>query len=262
MELSLEGKVAVVTGASRGIGAAVADALAAEHAKVVIVARNSELLEAVGSQIRSHHGTACLIIPADLMLPETADQVIARVHEHFGPVDVLVNNAGTSTFGSFDSISDRDWHDAFELKMLGYIRMVRAVLPAMRSQGAGRIVNVIGMAGRIASTGYVLGAINASLMHLTRTLSRDLAPVGIVVKGINPGPTDTERMATALQLWANEAGIDTDAFVRQYLRDFSLPDMASPQEMARLIVLLSSPVSDRLIGTVLQADGGAAASVF
>jgi 3-oxoacyl-[acyl-carrier protein] reductase len=261
MELSLDGKVAVVTGASRGIGAAVADALAAERARLVLIARDAVLLDSVASKIRDRHGADCLAVATDLLIPDAADIAVSRALERFGTIDVLVNNAGASGFGSFDAVSDGDWQHAFELKLLGYVRMVRAVLPAMREQRVGRIVNVIGMAGRVASPGYVLGAFNAALMHLTRALSSDLAPDGIVVKGINPGPTNTERMAAAFEVWARDAGVEPDAYIKDYMRGFALREIASPEEMAKLVVLLASPVSDRLIGTVLQADGGATTSV-
>lgn len=253
MNLGLSGKRVIVTGASRGIGAAVAEAFAAEGASLALVARTEAAVTDLARRLPS--STA---VTADLSRPDSLAAGMKIAVEALGGVDVLINNAGTSPFGSFDAITDAEWQAAFDLKVMGYVRCIRKVLPAMRAQGSGTIVNIVGMAGRHATPGYVLGACNAALLHLTRSLAELVARDGIRVSAINPGLTATDRMRSAMEVWAREANQDVEGYTRDYLGGLPLKRFAQPEEIARLVVLLSSDVMALTTGSALQADGASA----
>jgi 3-oxoacyl-[acyl-carrier protein] reductase len=263
MNLGLEGTSCIVTGGSRGIGAEVGRALAAEGANVALVARDGTALGRVADEIRSEHGVEAFAVSADLGTPEGAETGLASAIEGLGGVDVLVNGAGASPFGSFDRISDQDWAASFDLKVMGYVRCIRGVLPTMREQGSGRIVNVVGMAGRYATPRYVLGALNAALLHLTKSLADLLAPDGITVVAVNPGLTETTRMQEAMDVWAEEEGTDPAAYRKAYAEDqIPLGRFASPKEVARVVALMASETAGYVTGSAIQVDGGAPRGAF
>ncbi len=255
MNLELAGKRVIVTGASRGIGACIAEAFAAEGADLALIARSAEGLDQVLSRLEPH-GAKGVAIVADLARPDDPGEAIGRALDRLGGVDVLVNNAGASPFGSFDAITDRDWLDAFDLKLMGYVRCIRATLPPMREQGWGTIINVVGAAGRNATAGYVLGAFNAALLHLTKSLGEHAAGDGIRLTALNPGFTNTERMRTAMEVWANAASMDARSYTSRYVSRLPLGRFAEPEEIARMAVLLASDHFALAVGSSLQADGG------
>ncbi len=261
MNLELEGKKVIVTGASRGIGAAVADAFATEGAELGLIARSAAGLEQVRKRLGAR-GTLSVATVADLAQPDMAAEAIVQTLQALGGVDILINNAGASPFGSFDAIADTVWADAFELKLMGYIRCIRAVLPTMRAQGHGTIVNIVGAAGRHATAGYALGALNAALLHLTKSTAAHLAAEGIRVAALNPGFTSTERMRSAMQEWARAAGMDPADFTAEYVSRLPLRRFAEPEEIARLTVLLASGSFALILGSSLQADGGSTPGQF
>jgi 3-oxoacyl-[acyl-carrier protein] reductase/bacilysin biosynthesis oxidoreductase BacG len=260
MNLGLEGKKVVVTGASRGIGEAIAEAFASEGSELALLARSQPALQQLATRLSAQVRATAIV--ADLAQADDARVAIDRAIGALGGIDVLVNNAGTSPFGSFDVISDHVWQDAFNLKLMGYVRCTRAVLPAMRMQQSGTIINVVGMAGRNATPGYALGAFNAALLHLTKSLSELVASDGIRVSAINPGFTTTERMSQAMQVWAREANVDIEKYTEDYVRRLPLGRFAEPAEIARLVVLLASDVMELTTGSALQADGGSARGQF
>jgi NAD(P)-dependent dehydrogenase (short-subunit alcohol dehydrogenase family) len=263
MNLGLSGRAAIVTGASRGIGAAVASELVQEGVDVALIARNAASLEQLAAELSARgDGAKAVAVAADLADGGASAAAISEAIERLGRVDILVNNAGASRGGSFDEIDDTAWTEAFELKLLGYVRTIRAVLPAMREQGHGRIVNVVGMAGRYATGDYVLGAFNAALLHLTKALAQDLASSGVSIAAVNPVMVDTDRVRNLLEGRARKAGIDPAAFRDEFIKTLPLRRMASAEEMARLIVLMASPVTAYVTGSALQADGGMSTGVI
>jgi 3-oxoacyl-[acyl-carrier protein] reductase len=261
VNLGLEGKRVIVTGASRGIGACIARAFAEEGAQLALVARSEGALQELAAELAARGATATTVT-GDLSAPESLTGAFDRAIAALGGVDVLVNNAGASPFGSFDAISDDDWQDAFDLKLMGYARCIRAVLPTMRSQRSGAIVNVVGAAGRNSTAGYVLGALNAGLLHLTRSLADLLVADGIRVSAINPGFTNTARVQRAMETWAREEGMDPTSYTRAYLSRLPLRRFAEPEEIARLVVILASDHMDLTLGSALQADGGSVGGQF
>ena len=152
--------------------------------------------------------------------------------------------------------------DAFDLKVMGYVRCMRAVLPAMRAQGSGRIVNVGGAAGLHATPGYALAALNAALVHVTRTTAEHVGPDGITVVSVHPGPTLTDRLRTMLAGPAAAAGMSVDEFAAEHVaRELPLGRVGTPEEVARMIVVLTSDVGAFVTGGGIAVDGGAARGV-
>src|SRR5689334_4472584 len=182
MNLELTDKVALVTGASKGIGKAVALGLAAEGARVAVVARDGALLDKVAAGCRDRSGRDAIALTADLSKLEDVERVVRQTKERLGRLDILVNNAGAIRGGAFLTIPDAQWMDDWSLKLMGYIRMCRAVLPLMQAQGGGRICNVVGAAARNPGPGYLTGgAANAALINFTKGLADLGAPSRILV---------------------------------------------------------------------------------
>src|SRR2546422_963852 len=162
MDLELKEKIALVTGASRGIGRAIARGLAAEGARVALCARDKATLETAAAEIARETRAEPFIVAGDLSRLEEVERVAREVHRRFGRIDILVNNAGAIRGGDFLTIPDAQWADDWSLKLLGYIRVARAVFPLMRAQGGGRIINVVGAAARNPTTGYLPGGVRRS----------------------------------------------------------------------------------------------------
>lgn len=261
MNLEVEAKTAVVTGSSRGIGAATARLLAEEGVAVALIARSAEALGDLAGEL-SAGGHRAVAISADLSCALSLDRAFAQAEQELGSIDLLVNNAGASPFGSFDAITDDQWIEAFNLKVLGYTRSIRAVLPGMRARRSGRIVNVIGSGGRFASPDYALGAFNAAMLHLTKSIGDLYAGDGVRVVAVNPGLTSTDRMLTALEAWASAAAVSVDEFTASHFANIPLGRAATPEEIARVIVTLCTPLGDLSIGSAFQADGGGPRGAF
>ena len=194
MELGIGGKVAIVSGGSRGIGRAIAEELAAEGVNLAIAARPGKGLEAAAAEIRQRTNTEVLAVGADLSSLEGVQALVRETMARFSRVDILINCAGAIRGGSLLSKPDAEWHEDWALKLFGYVRMMREVFPIMKAAGGGRIVNIIGSAGRQADPSYLAGGgANAALMNITKALAVEGGPHKILVNGINPGPTRTER---------------------------------------------------------------------
>jgi 3-oxoacyl-[acyl-carrier protein] reductase len=259
VELGLEGKRAIVTGASRGIGAATAQALAAEGCRVGLIARTASALDQQAAAIVAGGGLSPVVSVADL---STAAGVRSGIHEcieGLGGVDILINNAGASPFGTIDQLVDDQWQGAFDLKVMGYLRCMREVLGPMRAQHWGRIVNVGGVAGTRASAGYALAALNAALIHLTRSTAELVGPDGINVISIHPGPTMTDRILTLFAPAAARAGLDPADYARQVVaKDIPVGRLSSPEDIAAGVVFAVSDRGAMITGGGLTIDGGTA----
>lgn len=260
MEPELSGKRCIVTGSSRGIGQAAAIALANAGARVVLVGRDEHALQAVQSTLQ---GTdQHLVVTADLAEADSAVRIVKEADAAWGGVDLLVNNAASSKFGEFDSIADQDWEDAFRLKLLGYVRMARAVLPSMRRGHSGCIINVVGVAGRVATPGYSLGAINAAVLHWTRSLAETVACDGVRVLALNPGATRTERLEQALRTKAAHDGVSESALTRQYASAIPLGRFGEAEEVGQMICAMAGPLFRFATGSSVFLDGGSARGDF
>src|ERR671930_368209 len=194
MDLQLNGKVALVTGGSLGIGKGIARVLAREGANVAICARRKDVLEATAEEIGRESGRKVLAIPADLTRREDAERFVEGSHRQFGRIDILVNNAGSAPGGVLETIDEDAWQQGLQLKFMGYVRCLRAALPIMKQQGGGRVVNLIGNDGVKDSYWEIVpGACNAAGQNLTKALAGQYAKFNITFVAVNPGPVRTER---------------------------------------------------------------------
>ena len=254
MDLNIRGQKAVITGASKGIGRAVADRLAAEGADVHLVARTSATLEAAVSELKSDYGIEASFSALDLSESANIDRLFV---DRSDPIDILVNNAGAIPGGSMDLVDEDTWRDAWDLKVFGYINMCRLAYARMRDSGQGVIINIIGAAGERPSPGYIAGSGgNASLMAITRALGGRSLEDGIRVVAINPGLIKTERLVTILKTQALERFGDAARW--EELIDPAFPP-GNPQHIADLVAFLVSDLSGNTTGTVLTGDGGSCA---
>ena len=252
MELGLQGKTAIVTGASKGIGLAVAQGLAAEGCAVHIVARTEGDLEAARLRIMvdSQVGVTCHAID---LAQKGRVEVLAKAA---GPVDILVNNAGAIPGGAIDKIDEATWRMAWDLKVFGYINLTRAIYAAMKEKGGGAIVNVIGVAGERQDFNYIAGSAgNAGLMSFTRALGSASADDGIRVVAVNPGATETERLVGLARQRAADQGRDPDSW-RDDMKGLPFGRPGTPGEVADLVVFLASDRASYISGTVVTIDGG------
>ena len=258
MDLGLDGRRVIVTGASRGIGAAAAAALAAEGARCALVARDRAALDAVAAALPNDP----VVVVGDLSTAAGVDASVASAVEGLGGLDALVNNAGSSPGGTLEQVTDAQWQEAFDLKVMGYVRAMRAAIPHLRRAGGGRIVNVGGTAGIRASEGYVLAALIPALVHITRTTAELVGRDGITVTLLHPGPTLTDRLRTMLGPAAARAGVPVEDFARDAVgAQLPLGRVGTAEEVARLITVLCSDLAGWVTGAGVLVDGGAARGV-
>jgi 3-oxoacyl-[acyl-carrier protein] reductase len=257
MELELAGKVAIVTGGSKGIGRAAALGFVKEGASVVVCARGKEALDETVAAVGASARERIAAVAADLTDPAAIKSVVARAITEFGRIDILVNNAGSARPGDFEKISDDDWKLDFELKFFGYVRMAREAMARMAERKTGTIVNVIGTGGLMPSAGYMVGgAANAALNHFTKALAGEGAKHGVRVVGINPGPIVTERLMLFLEQRAREAGgAQAKEAIMRRMTPLGRPGKS--EEVADLILFLASPRAAFIHGANITIDGGA-----
>ncbi|MGH3873075.1 MAG: SDR family NAD(P)-dependent oxidoreductase [Pseudonocardiaceae bacterium] len=263
MDLKLSGRVAVVTGASKGIGLAVTRTLLAEGARVVAASRKSSPeLDALDSAHLLH-------VAVDLMDPEAPGQVIARAVEVFGGLDILVNNAGGPPPGarlprfSFLAPSDADWQAMFEFNLFSAVRAIRAAIPLMLERGGGAIVNISsGHARQPSAVNVDYGAAKAGMNHLSKALSEEFGPQGIRVNTVSPGPVRTAWWTDeggAADIIAAQAGTDRNSVmdtVAPGMMNLTTGRLADPQEIADVVALLVSPRSANTTGSDFVVDSG------
>jgi NAD(P)-dependent dehydrogenase (short-subunit alcohol dehydrogenase family) len=257
MELGLQNKVAIVTGASKGLGRAIAEELSAEGVHLALSARSRDTLDVLADGLAKSHNIRVLAVAGDLSTLPGVVRLAEKTLEEFGRLDILVNVAGAIRPGSLLSKPDADWLEDLNLKLFGYIRMMRAVFPIMQAGGGGRIVNIIGRAGREADPGYLAGsAANAALMSITKAVAVEGGPHGILVNGINPGPARTERYATINAHLAAEWQIPTAEVEVRRMQSNPLGRPCEPSEVAALAAFLVSERAAYLNGVIIEMDGG------
>lgn len=254
MDLQVKGKRVVVTGGSKGIGLSVAMRFAREGAVPVLVSRSSEVLAQAAAAIQQETGTVAQTLALDLSTAAGIAQLCAQA----GTIDVLVNNAGAIPGGSLADVSDEMWRQSWELKLFGYINLVRAVLPAMEQRGAGVICNIIGMAGFAPRAEYICGSTaNAALMAFTHAVGAASPRRGVRVFGINPSPTRSDRMEAMMRSQAAKKLGDENRWM-ELTKGLPFGRLTKPEEIADLTVFSCSPLASYLSGTVINVDGGQA----
>ncbi len=251
MDLHLAGKRALVTGGSKGIGAASARLLAEEGCDLLLVSREPVALESAAAEIRSRHQVRVETLAADL----SQHAEVIRLAQGAGDVDILVNNAGAIPPGGLLAVDDATWRAAWDLKVFGFIGLTRALYPALQAR-SGVVVNVIGAAGEQFDPNYIAGSAgNAALMAFTRALGRAAPKDGMRVVGINPGPVGTDRLVMLLRARA-ERELGDAARWQELTAGMAFGRPAQPEEIANAVAFLASPRSGYTSGTILTINGG------
>ena len=258
MEFGIKDKISIVTGASKGIGRAIAVELAGEGVHLVLAGRSKSDLERVAAEIRAQFQVRVLPVVADLSTLTGVQSLVRATGMHFGKIDILMNVAGSIRSGSLLAKPDADWLEDWNLKLFGYVRMMREVFPLMQAGGGGRIVNIIGRAGRHADPAYLAGGgANAALMNITKGVAVEGGPHNILVNAINPGPTRTERYDSINSHLANTWGVTVAEVERRRMQDIPLGRPCEPAEVAALAVFLVSARAAYMNGVITELDGGA-----
>ena len=244
MDMGLSGRLALVTGASQGIGRATAWALAREGCDVILVSRSEEKLNRLAHEIGSETGRAAKAFAADLARSEE----IERLAQSCEKLDILVNNAGAIPGGRLDEVDEASWRAAWDLKVFGYINLTRLIFASMKARGSGVIVNMLGAASQIRDPAYICGVTgNAALTAFTMSLGSDSHKHGVRVLGVSPGPVATERLLTLQRTFKKSS------------TDLPFERAATVDEIAAAVTFLASPISAYTSGTTLMIDGGLSA---
>ncbi len=257
MDLKLNGKRAIITGASRGLGFAVASTLAEEGVEIIINARDETALTKAATSIHNRTGSRVIPIPGDITDPKTPILLMEAVQSHFGGVDLLLTNAGGPPPGPFDTFSDEDWSKSVELSFLSHVRLIRSTLPALRESSCASILTVTSFSVKQPLPNLVLSnSIRAATVGLTKSLALELGPAGIRVNSILPAWTDTERVQELMQARANNNKTTIEEEIAKLTRESPLGRFGTPQEFANAAVFLLSPAASYITGVMLTVDGG------
>ena len=261
MELGLDGKVALVTGASRGIGAAIATELAREGVHVCLVARDEAKLAEVAGSLSNSGVVRTAIHAADLRDPAAADAAVQAAISAFGRLDILVNNAGATKRADFFTLTEEDWQDGFALKFHGYVRMTRAAWPYLRENN-GCVVNIVGIGSRAGSAEFTIGgSVNVALLNFTKAMADIGVEQGVRVNAINPGLVETDRFTRNIQRVMNDRGCTREEALAFLISSHGTKRVGRPDEIGALTAYLASPKADFIQGCIIDIDGGATRSL-
>ncbi|MEP7355196.1 MAG: SDR family NAD(P)-dependent oxidoreductase [Acidobacteriota bacterium] len=253
-------KAALVTGASRGIGRAIAVRLASEGIRVVLCARDQSALNGVVAQIHSNGGQA-ESIALDLRLPESAQSAVDFARERFGTIDILVNNAGATKRGDFLDLTDADFADGFALKYFGAVRLTRTAWPLLKDR-KGSVIFISGVGGRTPGAQFTIGgSVNAALLSFTKAIAELGIRDGVQVNAINPGTIRTDRFTARLNTMAAQQGLDPKAAEAAYIQQASVTRIGEPEEIAALVAFVVSREGRLLHGSLIDADAGATKTI-
>jgi 3-oxoacyl-[acyl-carrier protein] reductase len=259
MDLGLKGKAVLITGATRGIAADIALGFAEEGAQVAICARTKADLDAKAAQITKATGAIVVGVPVDLSKRGEPERLVAQVVDRFGRIDVLVNSAGVAPGGNIEELSDDDWDRGIQLKLMGLVRCTRAVLPILRRQGGGRIVNVVGNDGVKCAYWEIVPAICcAAELIFTATIAEEYGTEGIYVNAVNPGPVDTGLMRGLFEHIGQRRGVSVEEVEKAHIESIPLKlgRIARPREVTNVVLFLASERASFVNGVSINIDGG------
>jgi NAD(P)-dependent dehydrogenase (short-subunit alcohol dehydrogenase family) len=252
---TLAGKVIVVTGASRGIGRAIALRLAREGGKLVLAARDHSALGKAAAEIAAGGGAA-IIVAGDLRAVEAPAALVDAALGAYGAVDIVVNNAGATRRGDFLELSEADWADGFALKFFGAVRLARAAWPHLK-KSAGSLLNIIGVGGRTPGNEFTIGgSVNGACLSFTKALAGIGIRDGIQVNAINPGPVRTDRLHAWLASAAAERGGNVETVAEEIVRHANITRLGESEDIANLAAFVLSPQGRWLQGALIDLDGG------
>src|SRR5215470_1778230 len=264
MDLGIKGRSAIVTGGSRGIGRETARQLLEEGVRVTICGRNAETLERTRAELAQATGGEIQAVTADMLKPEDIERLVEAAKKRYGGVDILVNNAGQMYSGRFAVMTDAGLKEQLETKLFGFLRAIRLVHPLMKAQRWGRIVNMIGGAGKEPDP-YMFGSgmTNSALLNLTKSLSSEFGEDNVLVNAVCPGWVDTNLWSMNAQGLQQELGAQSDEDARRIAaRKNSLGRFGTPAELANAIVFLCSERASYITGVSLNLDGGRLKSLW
>jgi 3-oxoacyl-[acyl-carrier protein] reductase/bacilysin biosynthesis oxidoreductase BacG len=263
MTTGLQGKVALITGGSRGIGKAIALALASEGVRLALCARDERELKLAADEIQIHTHADVIAVKANTAKLNDIRRFVETAARKFNRIDILVNNAGGIHIGGIETTKDEEWEYQIQMKLLGYIRVAREVLPHMKKTGGGKIINIIGVTARETAPLFMVpGVTNAALLNFTKTLSKELEPHHIQVNAINPGTTDTALTAETFRALA-ELFQKTPQEMRKTTSEISPQGtLASPHDIANCVLFLASDLSNFVNGISINVDAGKVSGVW
>jgi len=251
----LEGKIAIVTGASRGIGRAIALRLALDGATLVLASRTEADLTKVASRIQSSGGQATCVA-RDLREPGIPGALVSAALAAHGAIDIVVNNAGATKRGDFFALTDADWLDGFALKFHGAVRLTRAAWPHLKAR-RGSVLNIIGAGGRTPTADFAIGAsVNGACLSFTKAMADLGIQDGVQVNAINPGRVKTDRFQQTLAAEAVHHGGDLNAALEAIVRKSGIVRLGEPEDVANLAAFIVSPQARYLQGSLIDLDGG------
>lgn len=263
MDLELKGKVAIVGGASKGLGRACAEVLAAEGAKVVMCSRAAADLERAAQEIKANTGADVYAYAGDLEQHATIQALVAAAVKQYGRLDIVVNNSGGPPLAKSLSATEEQWATAVQRSLLYFARMSREAIPHLKKQGCGRIVNIL------ASTVYqpipnlaLSGATRMGVVAFAKSLADEVGRDGILVNNVCPGSLLSERMLGNVTARAKELGITVEAALAQRAEETSLGRIGDPKELANLVAFLASGKASYMTGTTIRVDGGLVRSMM
>ncbi len=263
MNLGLKGKVALVTGASQGLGKAVAMGLAQEGARVAICARGLERLQGTAREIEAATGSQVLAVQADVTRPVDIKRLVETTVQHFGRIDILVTNAGGPPSARFVDLSHEAWQKAIDLTLMSVVHLCYKVVPYMQKQGGGRIITMTSISVKQPLDGLVLSnSLRAGVIGLTKTLSNELAKDNILVNSVCPGWTRTQRVVELFEAAARRKGTTPQDEEAAVVSQIPLGRMGQPEEIADLVVFLASERASFITGAAIHIDGGFYKGVF
>ena len=256
MELGLKGKIAIVAGASKGLGFSIAKMLGLEGARPAICSRDSSNINKACDELKSL-GIDAKAYTADVSIPEEATAFINKVARDFGGIEILVNNAGGPPSMKFEAIDNKAWEEGFRLNLLSTISMIRAAIPSMKEKNWGRIINLTSIAVKQPIDGLIISnTIRAGVIGLAKTLSRELAPYNITVNNILPGYFFTSRVEQLADKLAELKNGSPEEIIESWKNDIPLKRLGDPDEIGHLAAFLASEKAAYITGTSIQIDGG------
>jgi len=262
MDLELRGRVAIVGGASKGLGRACAQVLAQEGARVAVCSRSQADLDKAAQEIRDTTGSDVLAFAGDLDRPETIRDLVATAVQHFGRLDVMVNNSGGPPLTRAQNATEEQWATALQRSLLFFARMAREALPHLKQSPAGRIINVL------AATVYnpipnlaLSGVTRLGVVAFMKSLADEVGRDGVLINNVCPGSIMTERMVSNVTARARELGISVDEAIAQRAAETAVGRVGQPEEFAALVAFLASSRSSYITGTTMLVDGGLVRSV-